>query len=342
MREEQYYHSLNLLFESDYRKLKKLRSASLDWEEVWRRLPEAQRKERDPERDSLALERSGIRLILRESKEYPPLLKETHDAPFGLYVLGTLPLCNDPALAVVGTRKATVEGKELAQRFAEELARKKIVVVSGLALGIDAAAHAGCLQAGGRTVAVLGNGLDYFYPRSNERLAKKILEGGGAIISEYPPGASPLPYRFLERNRIVAGLSKGVLVIEAPDKSGSLVTARLALEENRDVFVVPGPVTHPSFKGSHQLIRSGAELVTRPEDILETFGMETEAQPTEEITLDNEKEKIIFGALRELSGPATVDKIIELTHLSTSDANRALTFLTLKNIVKETGDGYTI
>jgi DNA processing protein len=342
MREEAYYHSTNLALESDYRKLKKLELASGNWEGVWRHLPEIQKKDRNPEKDWASLEGSGIRLILRESKEYPPLLLETHDAPFGLYALGTLPLPDAATFAIVGTRKATTEGKELAKFFARELTRAGFTIISGLALGIDAAAHAGCLEENGKTIAVLANGLDYFYPSTNETLAKKIIERDGALISEYPPGAPPLPYRFLERNRIVAGLSKGVLVVEAPDRSGSLVTARLALEENRDVFVIPGPVAHPNFKGSHQLIRSGAELVTRPEEILQAFGIETESQPAGEIALENEEEKIIFRALREFSGPATVDKIIELTKLSTSDTNRALTFLTLKNIVKETDDGYTV
>ncbi len=342
MHEEAYYHAINLALESDYRKLKKLRSVSLNWEEVWRHLPGIQKREHDPEKDWASLERSGIRLILQESKEYPPLLLETHDAPFGLYALGTSPLPDATAIAIVGTRKATTEGKELAKLFAKELTRAGFTIISGLALGIDAAAHAGCLEENGKTIAVLANGLDYFYPSTNETLAKKIIEKGGALISEYPPGAPPLPYRFLERNRIVAGLSKGVLVVEAPDKSGSLVTARLALEENRDVFVIPGPVSHPNFKGSHQLIRSGAELITRPEEILEAFGIETERKPTEEADLENEEEKIIFRALRELSRPATVDKIIELTKLSTSDANRTLTFLMLKNVVKETEGGYVL
>ncbi|OGY98965.1 MAG: DNA protecting protein DprA [Candidatus Liptonbacteria bacterium RIFCSPLOWO2_01_FULL_52_25] len=342
MQEAHYYHSLNILLESDYRKLAKLKSRFATWQGAWDALSEKERKGRDPENDWRELERSGIRLIFQESHEYPSLLQEIHDPPFGLYALGTFPSSSDYILAIVGTRKATPEGKELAKRFAAACAKENFVIVSGLALGIDAAAHTGCLDAEGTTLAVLGNGLDSFYPNSNERLARRILEARGALISEYPPGSPPLPYHFLERNRIVAGLAKGVLVIEAPERSGSLVTARLALEENRDVFVIPGPVTHPNFKGSHELIRSGATLVTRPEDILEAFGIESEQKNTNEADLENDVEKIIFRALKAFSKPATVDKIIELTELSTSDANRALTFLTLKNIVKETVEGYTL
>ena len=180
------------------------------------------------------------------------------------------------AIAIVGTRRATPDGKSTARRFAAELARAGIVIVSGLAFGVDAAAHEGCLDAEGKTVAVLACGLANIYPRNNEPLAKKILAQGGAIISEYPPDMPAYPSRFLERNRIVSGLSKGTLVIEAPERSGSLATARFALEQNRDVFVVPGPIAHPNFKGSHALIRQGAELVTTPEDILESYGIARE------------------------------------------------------------------
>lgn len=333
-----YYNALAIALQSDYSKIVKLKSQCATWEEAWRRCATTKI---NPEEEWQKLEETGIRLFMRDDDEFPPLLREIAHPPFGIYVLGNLSPSDVPTLAIVGTRRATPEGKKLAENFAKELGARGIVIASGLALGIDAAAHTGCLEARWQTIAVLGNGLDYFYPRTNERLAKKILEQGGAIISEYPLGAPPLPYRFLERNRIVSGLSRGTLVIEAPKESGSLVTARFALEQNRDVFIVPGPVSHPNFVGSHRLIRSGAELVTKPEEILESFGMETQ-EKTAVPTFETEEERIIFETLRGASRPLMIDQIIEATNLSIANANRTLTFLVLKSIVKEAGEGYTI
>ncbi|MBU6500636.1 MAG: DNA-processing protein DprA [Patescibacteria group bacterium] len=340
MSEEIFYNSVNLAVDSNYKKLADLRNKFGSWERSWLDVKKVGLAT-DPENSWESLNKLGIKLYLDNSPEYPPSLKEIPFSPFGIYVLGKMPK-DKINLGIVGTRKATYEGKELAKQFAAELSRAGICIVSGLALGIDAAAHEGCLEAGGTTVAVLGNGLDYFYPRTNERLAKKILDGGGAIISEYPPGVQPLPYRFLERNRIVSGLSRGVLVIEAPKESGSLVTASLALDQNRDVFVLPGPVSHPNFSGSHQLIRRGAMLITSTEEILEDLGVEAkEEMPTSEIAKTDTEQKI-FAALKKFSAPATIDKILELTNLNISDVNQAITFLLLKDIIQETSQGYTL
>ena len=188
------------------------------------------------------------------------------------------PTCRttETPIAIVGTRRATPEGKIIAKRFARELTSYGIPIASGLAFGIDAAAHEECVATGGATIAVLAGGLDAIYPGSNAALAQKILARHGCIISEYPLGSPPLPYRFLERNRIISGISRGTLVVEAPENSGSLATARYALEANREVFVVPGSTLHPNFKGSHRLIRQGAELVTTPEEIFEAYGITRE------------------------------------------------------------------
>ncbi|MDP2598291.1 MAG: DNA-processing protein DprA [Candidatus Liptonbacteria bacterium] len=348
MPEEIFYNALNIALASDYSGLADLKRRSGTWEVAYGHY-QRHRDIPDPESEWKKIGDLGIQLVLRGSGSYPPLLEEIAQPPHGLYVMGNLSVAEAATIAIVGTRKGTPEGKELARCFAAELSRAGFTIISGLALGIDAAAHAGCLESGGfgpartgKTAAVLANGLDHFYPSTNERLAKKIVEEGGAIISEYPPGAPALPYRFLERNRVVSGLSRGVLVIEAPENSGSLATARYALDQNRDVFVVPGPVSHPNYKGSNQLIRQGAELVTEPREILETYGYDAEKKSAlEEKTLSAE-EIHILSALRSSSRPLDVDKIIEMTTLEPHVANRLLSMLVVKNFIGENERGYTI
>ncbi len=337
MTEAAFYNSINIFLESDRRKLKKLKDQYKTWQSAWKSL----NSDQDVEKEWKKLSSVDAELILLEDKKYPGLLKEIADPPFGIYVVGSMPDNLDSALAIVGTRKATTEGKSIAKNFSNVLTQFGLPIISGLALGIDAAAHEGCLDAHGKTVAVLANGIGHIYPRTNERLAQKIIDNGGAIISEYPVGSPPLPYRFLERNRIVAGLSRGILVVEAPERSGSLVTARLALEQNREVFVIPGPIAHPNYKFSNQLIRKGAELVTKPEEILESFGIEMETKEQQNI-FETDEEKIIFAAIEGSSSPLSVDKIQESTNLGTSAINRTLTVMILKNLVSETNNGYTI
>lgn len=343
MQEKLFYNALAIALGSDYKKIEALKNKFGPWEAAWHGSGTGKKTALNPEKEWLRAEKSGVKLILRDSPDYPALLKEIPQPPFGLYVLGTMPQENMKNIAIVGTRKATIEGKELAKKFAAELAERGFAIISGLALGIDAAAHEGCLEARGATAAVMGNGLGYFYPRTNERLAKKILTEGGAIISEYPVGTEPLPYRFLERNRIVSGLSEGTLVIEAPENSGALVTANHALDQNRNVFVVPGPISHPNYVGSNRLIRNGAELVSKTEDILEAFNMETSAEKIPIKNFGTPEERKIYEALKNFSKPVGIDKILETTNLSVSEANRSLTYLIIKKVVKETGDGcYTV
>ncbi len=174
----------------------------------------------------------------------------------------------------MGTRKATSQGRFIAKEIAKKLSEMGMVIVSGLAMGIDTAAHEGALAGAGRTIAVLACGLDNIYPRQNENLAKKIIGTGGAVISEYPVGTEAFKNQFLERNRIVSGLCIATIVVEAPRESGALVTARLAAEQGREVFVFPGPTNHPNYHGSHKLIRDGARLVSSIDDILEDLNSE--------------------------------------------------------------------
>lgn len=339
--EAMFFNAANIALDSNSGKLQSLRDKFPSWEKVWQSL-ETKFKTIEPEKEWQRLETNGVRLLLRENKNYPALLREISNPPIGLYIRGALPEQEKLSLAIVGTRKATTEGRALAKRFAAELSARGFVIISGLALGIDASAHEGCLESGSQTIAVLGNGLGRFYPRTNERLAKKIIGSGGALVSEYPLEAEPFPYRFLERNRIISGLSRGVLIVEAPETSGALATARYAAEQNREVFVMPGHVSHPNYRGSNQLIRQGAELVTNPEEILEAFGVETAEQKAKTYEFDSATERTIFEVLSKSANPLSVSTLAEKTNLDISEINRALTFMTIKGTVEETGAGYTI
>jgi DNA processing protein len=288
---------------------------------------------------------NGVKLVYKNAENYPSLLGEIQNPPLGIYFLGNLPEESRPRIAVVGTRKATLEGRMMAREIAKKLSEKGIVIVSGLAMGIDTAAHEGALLGNCPTVAVLARGLDEIYPRQNENLAKKIIEAGGAIISEYPPGTQAFPSRFLERNRIVSGLSMASIIIEAPEESGSLVTARLAAEQGREVMVFPGPAKHPNYQGSHKLIRDGARLVSSVEDILEDLGMEDNAADAQKEQIQKITDKnhlLIIKTVKNAGNPLNIDKIIGLTKLEPRTVNQSLALLIFRGIIKETEKGYTI
>lgn len=291
-----------------------------------------------------------IKQILKESSQYSSLLKEIDCSPSQLFTRGQMPLDDLIKIAIVGTRKATNIGKDIAKEVARKLSSLNMVIVSGLAMGIDTAAHQGALVANGKTIAVLANGLDKIYPAQNENLAKQILEKGGALISEYPEKTPSYPNQFLERNRIISGLCVATIIIEAPERSGSLATARNALEQGREVFVVPGPANHPNYIGSHKLIRDGARLITSVEDILEDLGLEISArQPTDQFLISDEinsglteNQKKIIIALKNSGEPLAVDKICQLTKLSSQIVNQIVATLVIQGIIKETERGYTI
>ena len=239
----------------------------------------------------LWLEQSDHHLLTPDDPRYPPLLLDTPRPPEQLFVVGNPDVLSLPQLAIVGSRNATPGGLETARQFAACLAECGLVISSGLALGVDAAAHQGALRASGNdgsglTVAVLGNGLDEIYPRANSALAKQISQTG-ALISEFPPGTPPRKQQFPQRNRIIAGMSLGTLVVEAGINSGSLITARFAGDFGREVFAIPGSIHNPLAKGCHRLIRQGAKLVEQAADIIEEIGiiaraMTPESRPTTE------------------------------------------------------------
>ena len=257
------------------------------------------------------MDENGIKIIKKSSKEYPKILKEISNAPKQLYARGELPKNHDMNFAIVGTRAASEYGKTLAFKIAKELSELGFNIVSGLALGIDTQAHLGALAGNGKTIAVLGSGIDdaSIFPKENLKLVKTIVDSGGAVISEYEPNAKSEIWYFPERNRIVSGLSKGVLVVEAPEKSGALITARLALEQNREVFAVPGSVFSKNSIGANNLIKSGAKMVTSIDDILEEINLtelKIHKKESEGEKL-NPEEKLILNII--LKEPIHIDKI---------------------------------
>ena len=217
-----------------------------------------------------AAEKAGCSLVIYGREGYPPLLQEIGDPPLVLYVRGDVKALSQHAVAVVGTRRPTAYGISVAHRLACDLAQRQLVIVSGLARGIDSAAHRGALEAKGKTVAVLGSGIDVIYPREHKRLAEQVVESG-ALISEFPLGTAPTPENFPIRNRIISGLALGAIIVEAAEYSGSLITARLAAEQNREVFAVPGNITSAQAFGPNLLIKQGAKLVDQWLDVVEEF-----------------------------------------------------------------------
>ncbi len=250
----------------------------------------------------------GIHLCSIRSREYPVFLKEIFDPPLVFFYRGTLPKEDELCLAMVGARRFSRYGEQVALDFAEKLAAAGVTVVSGAARGIDTCAHMGALKAG-RTVAVLGSGVDVAYPAENRSLLQQIAEHG-AVLSEYEPGTPPLPAFFPARNRIISGLSRGTVVIEAAKRSGSLITAELALNEGRDVFAVPGSIFSETSEGCHHLIQQGAKLVTGVSDILAEYGREEERRKKERKLPDLSREEAAVYSVLSYDRPLSIDEII--------------------------------
>ena len=215
------------------------------------------------------MEKNNIDIVNINDKEYPEELREIYDPPISLYIRGNKEILNDKKIAIVGCREATEYGKKVANYFSYKLSREKnVTIVSGLARGIDSISHIGCLEGKGKTIAVVGNGLDLIYPKENITLANEIINNNGTIISEYPLGTKPLKMNFPARNRIISGISKGIIVVEAKEKSGTMITVDFALEQGRDVYVVPGNINSINSVGTNELIKQGAKMVTNINDIV--------------------------------------------------------------------------
>ena len=284
------------------------------------------------------LERRGIRFLARSDAAFPPLLAAIHDPPAGLFVRGCadLALLGRPAVAMVGARACSAYGRGVARMLGRELASAGLVVVSGLARGVDGEAHRGALEAGGSTVAVLGCGIDRDYPAAHRRLAAEIAGSGiGLVVSEYAPGVEPAPWRFPARNRIVSGLAAATVVLEAREGSGALITADFALEEGREVLAVPGEITSSLSAGSNGLLRLGATPLTRSDDVLELFGLEaTKAEPE----VVGAAAQAVLERLQEESRGA--DALGRATGLGAGEVAAALAELELAGLVAEDAGVY--
>ena len=283
-------------------------------------------------------EKDNHHLLTWNCKNYPALLKEIADPPVVLYAKGQLSCLERPKLAIVGSRNPSVTGSENAKQFAKELSRHPITIVSGLALGIDAQAHIGCLEAEGQTIAVLGTGIDCIYPRRHLRLAEQITQNG-LLISEFPLKSPPIAGHFPRRNRIISGLSLCILVIEAAIKSGSLITARMALEQNRDVLAIPGSIHNPLARGCHYLLQQRAKLVTSVNDVLDELRIEhqqlTADKPIFSLASGNENLVKFIGF--EMT---SVDQIIMRSGCSVEQVTGELAKLELLGTIMSVPGGY--
>ncbi|MDP3957140.1 MAG: DNA-processing protein DprA [bacterium] len=300
------------------------------------------RKTLRPDEEWERVENQGIHILAFTDEKYPRLLKEIPDAPMILFTRGNYAWADKPLISIVGTRKFTSYGEQAAERLATDLAHAGYVVVSGLAFGIDSIAHKAALEAGCETLAILGSGVDEasVSPQSHLPLARAVVNSG-ALISEYAPGTKATEGTFPARDRIIAGMTLGTVVIEAPEKSGALITARLALDYNREVFAVPGSIFSPSSLGTHRLIKAGAKIVTSVQDILEELPQTRASRNTKGETisaaphnLSKDEEKVFKLLSHE---PLHVDKIIKGARLETSSANSILTLLEIKGLIKNVG-----
>jgi DNA processing protein len=293
----------------------------------------------NPDEEWAKMEKENVLAFSIQDDEYPALLKQIPDSPYIIYMKGNLECLHLPMVAIVGSRKLTDYGNRVARGFARDLANSGICVVSGLAFGVDAAAHLGALDAKGKTIAVLGNSLDNesIAPRSNFQLSEEIINNGGLLISEFPIKTNADTWTFPSRNRIMAGMSLGTLVVEAAAKSGSLITANLALDYNRDVYAVPGQIFSPQSEGTNALIKAGAKLVTSCADILEELKIGQVAKPmmqTKVAELSGDEEKVHSVLSHE---SLHIDRISKLTKLETATVSGVLAILEIKGLVKNIG-----
>ena len=296
---------------------------------------------------ALAWQTDGRSLLCPDDSRYPRLLRDLPDPPLLLYVLGNVDVLSDPQLAMVGSRNPSPQGRDNAVAFAKALAESGLTITSGLALGIDAAAHEGALAGKGPTIAVAGTGVDRVYPASHRDLAHRIVAGGGALVSEFALGTPPMKHQFPQRNRLIAGLSLGTLVVEAALSSGSLITARQALEQGREVFAIPGSIHNPMAKGCHQLIRHGAKLVETAQHVLEelralipltlTAPPAPVDNPIDRDGLDAEQLQL----LAEMGyDPVSTDELIARSGFGADVVAGMLLTLELNNVVSAVPGGY--
>ncbi|MGB6606928.1 MAG: DNA-processing protein DprA [Atribacterota bacterium] len=291
----------------------------------------------NPEQELDLIDKHKVNVITIEDAQYPDNLKTIHYPPPVLYFKGTIVEADKNSISIVGSRKATYYGKMVAEKLSKDLALSSLTIISGMARGIDTAAHKGALSVNGRTIAVLGCGIDHIYPPENRRLAQEIQESG-AVLSEFPLFTLPERQNFPRRNRIISGLSLGTVVVEAAEKSGALITADFALDQGREVFAIPGNINSPLSNGTHNLIKQGAKLVDNYQDILEeihmVFPQKTAGKEIVKVNTSlKEEEKIIYRLINK--EPAQIDEIITASKLSAGKVSEILLILELKDLIKE-------
>ncbi len=278
-----------------------------------------------------------IRTYVRSDDAFPSQLAQVHNCPKQLYALGKSLENLSPAIGVVGSRRPTPYGREVTKQLVSDLASRGVTIISGLALGIDAIAHQAALDAGGRTIAVQANGLDQIAPRTNRQLAINILKSGGAIVSEFPEGSPPLPQYFAARNRIISGLSDGVLVTEAAERSGSLITTTFALEQGRHVFVVPGNITSLLSAGTNNLIKLGATPVTSAQDIFLALGLEAMDLRRNDLEAGSAHERVLLELIS--NGVADVSDLQLQSEFNSTELNQTLSILEISGRIRNIGAG---
>lgn len=349
-----YYNSFNLMPQIGPIRLRKLRAYFSSLQNAWEansselraagleeKIAEKiieNRKKIDPDVELQKLEKENIKIVTQDDKDFPKNLLEISSSPMMLYVKGEL-LPDEFCIGIVGSRKISEYGKRIAEDFARGLSGSGVTLVSGMAYGVDTIAHWQCVKQKQRTIAVLGSGIDEksIYPSSNRQIAKEIATCG-CVISEYPIGTPPLKQNFPARNRIISGISKGVLVIEASHTSGSLHTARFALEQNREVFAVPGSIYSKNSEGTNNLIKMGAKSACKIEDILEEFNFETnpEIREAKKIIPDSPEEELILNNL-SFDEALHIDKLAIATQIKTASLSSLLTLMEMKGMIKEIG-----
>ena len=343
----EHFGSAEAIFDAPRRELALLRLTPESIESIANRELH-ERAEQEIER----VRKLGGDILVLDDGVYPSMLRETYDPPVVLYVKGAWAECLEgPCVAIVGSRRCSTYGQNAALMLSRELAQRGVTIISGMARGIDAAAHRGALEAGGKTVAVMGTGLDQFYPRDHSKLALEILKKGGALVTQFPLGTPPVSENFPYRNRVISGLSLGVVVVEAAENSGSLITARLAMEQNREVFAVPGNITSRNSFGTNYLIKgAGAKLVQQWQDVASELPAEIAAQllppPSkkkkkgelvDQLQLApsdlNEHERVILKLLNT-DTPKQIDSLAETTRLSITQLTKALLTLEMRELIR--------
>ena len=275
--------------------------------------------------------------ITLEDKYFPELLKNIQNPPKQLYVLGNENILKEPCIAIIGSRVCTPEGAKLAEKFARELSKSGICIVSGMAIGIDTAAHIGALKAGGKTIAVLGGGFNHIFPKENEKLFESIIKNRGAVVCEYSENTKPEAKRFIQRNRIVSGLSIGVLIIEAKHRSGTSITASFARSQGRKIFCIPHSLEQKEGIGTNRQIKNGAKLVTTPQEIIDELNIETKKIEIveKEIEIVNIPEEYMPVYKFISKNPINIDEICKKTKMEISSVNYILTMLELEGYIEQ-------